>query len=732
MNKFLLTLCALLTAGLLSAQTDIADARASFGLGDEVTVTGIVTNDGSLGSIRYIEDGTAGIAIYPGFDWSDFDNEPVPGDEITVTGELTEFNGLLEVGPSISALTINSSGNPLPTPQLITPSEMDESLEGMLVTVEGAVFTQGGQIISGNNTYDFDASGESGVIYVRNSNYLVDEILPAGVTTLIGVVSQFDPDNSGDGYQLLPRSTEDLIPESAINIASTIEQENITQTSFTLEWLTDTPGDSKVEYGLTPALGEEVYSADAVTSHSLELTGLEPGTIYYAKVTSEADGEIAESSITPYATVSESSGDILVYFNHTVDNTVATDELALNIGADMNDTLAAYITRAQHTLDIAAYNLNNDLIVNAINEAHANGVQIRYIAHSGTANIGVGDFNSGIPVLYRPDDSGSGMHNKFLIMDAEYTDLCQVLTGSTNLTTSQLVEDPNNLIIFQDQSLARAYTLEFNELWGSDGPESDAANALFGPNKTINTPKKFIIGGSPVELYFSPTDGTTRAIEEAIFSTEYDLEFALLAFTRDDLGDAIIEVGSTIFVNPVGIIEQINTTGSEYENMLNAGIEVYSHQGVTHDMHHKMAIVDHSQEFADPLVVTGSHNWSTSAETVNDENTVVVHDARIANLYHQAFRGILLDMGVGVQEQTREDLVKVSPNPTNGQLTIRLKDAPVSGTLAEVRDLSGRIVQTFALGMTGNSIDVSALPAGTYVLTIDQGHTLSATRFVKY
>lgn len=720
----------LLIAGWSVAQTDIADARTNYDLDDVVTVTGIVTNDGSLGAVRYIEDGTAGIAVFPGGNWDEF-TEPMPGDEITVTGPLTEFYGLLEVGPGLIDVTINSSGNALPNPLNITPSEMNESIEGRLVTIDEAAFAQGGQVIAGNNTYDFMASGESGVIYVRNGNYLVDAILPAGIVTLTGVVSQFDLDNSGDGYQVLPRSTDDIASDSPINIASAIDQTDLAQTGFTLTWLTDTPGDSRVEYGLTTALGQEVIVDESVTSHAVALEGLTPGTVYYAKVISTQGENSTESPVRAFATVSESSGEIAVYFNHPVDNSVSTGELALNIGSDMNDTIAAYITSAQYTVDIAAYNINNSVIVDAINEAHSNGVQVRYIAQGTNANMGIDDFDGGIPVHYRQDDNGSGMHNKFIVVDAEYVDRATVLTGSTNLTTNNLVDDPNNLIIFEDQSLARSFVIEFNEMWGSEGPSPDAGNALFGADKTINTPRKFIIGGAPVELYFSPTDGTTSAILEALNTTEYDLEFALLVLTRDDIGDAIIDIGSSIFINPVGAIEQVNVQGSEFDALVAAGIEVYSHQGIPLSLHHKFGIVDHSQPLADPIVITGSHNWSTSAETVNDENTVIVHDATIANIYHQAFRGVLQDMGVSIEEVAEGATLHVYPNPVRNTLFLQSPEG-FQNAVVRVLSIDGRELMQLNFNGALAAVPAEQLPVGTYIVTVEQDGNRQAMRFIKH
>ena len=52
-----------LLISLVGYSQDIATARSQ-GVGSTVTVTGIVTNGDELGPIRYIEDATAGIAIY--------------------------------------------------------------------------------------------------------------------------------------------------------------------------------------------------------------------------------------------------------------------------------------------------------------------------------------------------------------------------------------------------------------------------------------------------------------------------------------------------------------------------------------------------------------------------------------------------------------------------------------------------------------------------------------------
>ena len=479
---------------LIQAQTDILDARTNYTVGQVVTVTGIVTSGADLGSVRYLQDATAGIALYPGSDWSSWTFEPNPGDEISITGELTEYNGLLEVGPSLSNVQLLSSGNDLPDPQIITPSQMGENLEGQIIEVQGTIFEAGGQIIEANNTYNFTSGGETGIIYVRTSNSLVGTTLNGCEMNLRGICSQFSFDGFG-GYQLLPRGASDMMTTSGICLTSDVDQTNITTSSFDLSWSTDIEGSSIVEWGTTTALGNTTDAGVVSMDHTVTLENLQAGVLYYARVVSASGDEQVVSPIRVYATVSNSSGDIHVYFTGSVDHSVATEDLAMSLGTNTNDTIAAWITSAQHTLDLAFYNLNNVTIENAINTAAENGVEIRYIAEASNANLGINNLDSSIPVLYRTDGEGSGMHNKIVIGDRDYPENAFVLTGSTNMTTANLNTDRNNVIVLEDQSLARGYTLEFNEMWGGTGVIPNESNSKFGPDKVINTPKKFIVGG---------------------------------------------------------------------------------------------------------------------------------------------------------------------------------------------------------------------------------------------
>ena len=65
-------------------------------------------------------------------------------------------------------------------------------------------------------------------------------------------------------------------------------------------------------------------------------------------------------------------------------------------------------------------------------------------------------------------------------------------------------------------------------------------------------------------------------------------------------------------------------------------------------LHHKYLIVD-VDSTSDPTVVTGSMNWSANGDDTNDENTLIIHDAPIANQFYQEFAARLY-MAFGVVE----------------------------------------------------------------------------------
>jgi len=631
------------------------------GIGANVTVTGIVTNGDELGPIRYIEDGTAGLALYD-LTTNLLLSGCVRGDSITVSGTLVDYNGLLELNPT-SAAFIHSNNNVLPTPQNLTPNQIGEATESELVQIDNVIFNSGGSLFT-VGTHDFTANTESGKIYVRNGHPLENSLIPSGPVTLIGISSQytfFVPAN--DGYQILPRDSADLINSGNLILTSAVTQSNITTNSFDLSWTTSDSASTECNYATTQALTSNINNSGNVVTHTLSLTGLQPATFYYVQCYSVNGNDTAFSSIGIYSTASNSSGKIRPYFNHSVDNSVSTGVNAQNITTYFNDTIKAYMDLAQSTLDICVYNASDALIASAINDAYNRGVQVRYIADDDVVNSMLNSLDPSIPIVYRtPTPTAGIMHNKFLVIDVNSVNNSWIMTGSTNWTNpSNLFNDYNNLIFVQDQALAKAYTMEFEEMW----------SGLFGSNKSDNTPHDFNVNGKHMELYFSPSDQTTSKIHEVINSVDYTLEFALLEFTRDDLGDAIIDVHNSFGTNVRGIMESTNSQYSEFLNMTSAGVNVKSHSGIPNTIHHKYAIADADITASDPILLTGSHNWSNNAENNSDENTLIIHDHITANIYLQEFTKRFDELATTSEINNLVDVeVKVFPNPSIGTVNI--------------------------------------------------------------
>ena len=178
-------------SSLLAQVIDIVAARA-LPSGTVVTVRGIVTNGPELGRIRYLQDGTAGIAAYPGNgSQPGFESAVTIGDSIEVTGPTTVFQGLLEITPILSYSVI-SSGNVVPAPHIISILDLNDNLEGQLIQLNCVTFANAGGNFNNSGTYILsDPDGNSAEVYLRSDHPLLGSYIPAVPVQLTAIVSSF-------------------------------------------------------------------------------------------------------------------------------------------------------------------------------------------------------------------------------------------------------------------------------------------------------------------------------------------------------------------------------------------------------------------------------------------------------------------------------------------------------------------------------------------------------------
>jgi phosphatidylserine/phosphatidylglycerophosphate/cardiolipin synthase-like enzyme len=720
-----LLLLVLLTCLGVQAQIPIAEAR-THPIGTTVTVQGVVTNGSELGNIRYLQDATAGIAAFPG-NGSVSGFGPSAGSNITITGTLKLYNGLLELDPIIS-FSINSTGNVLPEPIVLTTTQIGENHESMLVQVNDAVFNNGGEDLSSGTT-DFSTTNGNGIIYLNSGHPMIGSSIPVGPVHVRGILSQYSTSMpASGGYQLLPRSQQDLIPASSIHFTTPLQQTNILPDGFTLSWNTNIGGNTGVFLGTTAALGFAEVIANNVTEHSIALTGLQPATFYYARAWSVNGTDTAFSATGLFSTASSVAGEIIVYFNKPVDVSVAAESEATYLGSAMEDTVIAYIDRALSTIDVAMYNTTLNSMVEALNDAVDRGVQVRYIAEGSTNNSALEDLPM-FPVHYRVNSEGSGMHNKFLAIDADEAEDAVTITSSLNFTSTSYFYDANNMVIVKDQALTRAYRNEFEEMWGSQGPFPDDVNSRFGGQKTDNTPHLFNVNGTLVECSFSPGDGTEDRIRKALESADTRIEFALFAFTSNELMYTLIDMNVLPAVEVRGMLDDAEEGSWNMQQLQNASIPVLLDNVPNSNLHHKYAIVDrHSPE--DPLVITGSHNWSFNAENLNDENTLIIHSSTVADHFYQEWAARWYN-AVNVDDISGIPGLVIWPNPVIDRLWLETGNATdpmeVSILTTDGRCVASRPIASSVMV----ALDLSSLSAGIYLLSIRQDERSGNVRFMK-
>ncbi|MEM6528369.1 MAG: phospholipase D-like domain-containing protein [Chloroflexota bacterium] len=303
-----------------------------------------------------------------------------------------------------------------------------------------------------------------------------------------------------------------------------------------------------------------------------------------------------------------------VYFNAP---TGSSDRSTYVNGIDQ--PLVRDIGEVRRTLDIAAYEFDNEALTAAVIGAHERGVRVRIVTDD-EAGLEEEDesipkfIEAGIPVV--DDDRSALMHNKFMILDGT-----TVWTGSWNYTMNGTYRNNNNALVLRSQRTVQAYQTEFNEMFenGEFGPRSTSASASFNQN------------GIPVEIVFAPEDDAVGLIVGELQAAQEAIRFMAFSFTQDDIGNAVRQRGSEgITVEGIFEVRGSETRFSEMPPMYCAGFDVRQ-DGNPFALHHKVFIVD------DTTVLTGSFNFSANATESNDENLVVIKDPDLAALYLQEF-----------------------------------------------------------------------------------------------
>ena len=216
---------------------------------------------------------------------------------------------------------------------------------------------------------------------------------------------------------------------------------------------------------------------------------------------------------------------------------------------------------------------------------------------------------------------GDIMHNKFFIVDGEY-----VWTGSANISDTGIGGYNANVVAsIKSKFIAEHYLIEFEQMF-TDGSFHRSKEKL--KKKEIKTN----INGQNVELFFSPQGyAMYQGVIPLIKDAKKSIDVSIFFLTHKNVSKELVAAKNRGIDVRVIIDATSATNGYSKHNYLRENgipVKVENWGG---KMHMKSAIIDGKH------LILGSMNWTSAGESKNDENTLIIRNARDAKNYQEFF-----------------------------------------------------------------------------------------------
>ena len=129
------------------------------------------------------------------------------------------------------------------------------------------------------------------------------------------------------------------------------------------------------------------------------------------------------------------------------------------------------------------------------------------------------------------------------------------------------------------------------------------------------------------QVYFSPGDDCPQIIVNQLERASRSIDICVFTITDNRIADAIRDAFVRgIAVRVISDNDKSLDPGSDIERLMGLGVPVRIDQ-TDHHMHHKYAVFDQK------TTLTGSYNWTRSADKHNDENFVITSEPTINRAY---------------------------------------------------------------------------------------------------
>jgi len=194
------------------------------------------------------------------------------------------------------------------------------------------------------------------------------------------------------------------------------------------------------------------------------------------------------------------------------------------------------------------------------------------------------------------------------------------------------------------------------------------------------------------EVYFSLSDNPQREIIKNINQAQAFINIAMYIFTDREIALPLIKARERgVKVRVYLDQDQVDYQYSQSRFLVQKGIKTRISSN-NYIMHHKFAIIDNR------ILLTGSYNWTFSANNRNDENLMVIDDPEIIEIFQNQF--INLWTNKYSSERTKElfdkakvDFLPTSPIPTKPEEKVININSALPEELTNILQISEPLAQ---------------------------------------
>ncbi|MGF6400141.1 phosphatidylserine/phosphatidylglycerophosphate/cardiolipin synthase-like enzyme [Pseudomonas frederiksbergensis] len=312
--------------------------------------------------------------------------------------------------------------------------------------------------------------------------------------------------------------------------------------------------------------------------------------------------------------------------------------------------LLGFIERAEDgrwALDIAIYEYQLKVIVDAVNAAFERGVKVRVLYHAqpdeDTTALNEASLEKIPAANKRGRVTHNIFHNKFMVLSrldaAGQHQPEAVLCGSTNFTPNGVYRQANVVHVLDDARIGASYLQTFEQVW-ADPTDVGATREWLTENNPMQPEQALFAGFSP-----RSGQGDLREFVDIINAAKKDLLFvtafalpdevlnALLGLPHDD----VLRYGLQNTVSSITGFHADRTAQFAATALLNTGLEGWLKENMKGQkgrllVHTKAIVVDFTSDA--PTIISGSHNLSEAASNGNDENYLIIRgDTDLADRY---------------------------------------------------------------------------------------------------